>query len=273
MCMNSQANVVIADGHAHLYPAYDLPIAFRCLIRNLDRLALSAEPATIRNGILKLAFLVEAEGHDFFSRFKNREASVLGNGLEVISVPSALCVAVSLPGVGQVNLIAGRQIATRERLEVLGLAMSAKIPDGLPLDEVIQRVVEAGGVPVLAWSPGKWLFARGRLLRSLLEVNQERRLCLGDTTLRPLFWPEPQLVRLARGRGLQIIPGSDSLPFAGEERYLGTYGFVCRGPFAVAQPAESLRRILAAGIESSGVRCGALTVARRLMTLRAVKAR
>jgi len=57
----------------------------------------------------------------------------------------------------------GRQIVTRERLEILGLAMRRRFLMACP-PRVIQRIVEAGGIPVLPGSPGKWLFARGQLV-------------------------------------------------------------------------------------------------------------
>ncbi len=126
--------------------------------------------------------------------------------------------------------------------------MRATIPDGLPAVEVIRRVIEAGGIPVLAWSPGKWLFARGRLVRDLIASDQGRILRLGDTTLRPTLWPAPRLMKLAHERGMTVIPGSDPLPLAGEERYAGTYGFIYQGAFDASQPAASIGRMLTGGI-------------------------
>jgi hypothetical protein len=165
-------------------------------------------------------------------------------------------------------LVAGRQIVTRERLEILALAMRAAIPDGLPAGDVIRRIIAAGGIPVLAWSPGKWLFGRGQPARDL--VASDRRLSLGDTPLRPALWPEPRLMQLARARGAAVLPGSDPLPFAGEERYAGTYGFIYRGAFDADRPAAFLARLPAepAAIVPAGARCGAWAVARRLYQLR-----
>ncbi|MCX6992788.1 MAG: hypothetical protein NT011_06550 [Kiritimatiellaeota bacterium] len=278
--MNNTSTIVAADGHVHVYPAYDIKAMFCHLIQNLDRLAGAAdcvESGTIGNGIHKLAFLAESREHDFFGRLKDRDKAIVANGLEITSGPDPVCVTVGLRGVGRVGLVAGRQIVTRERLEILGLAMCVKIPDGLPAIEVIQRVVEAGGIPVLAWSPGKWLFARGRLVRDLIASDQGRVLRLGDTTLRPTLWPESRLMQLARERGMAVIPGSDPLPFAGEERYAGTYGFIYQGAFDVSQSAASIGRMLAGpaaaswagyGLIPAGVRCGAWDVARRLYKLR-----
>jgi hypothetical protein len=80
-------------------------------------------------------------------------------------------------------------------------------------------------------------------------------------------------MRLGRERGLAVIPGSDPLPFAGEERYAGTYGFIYQGAFDASQPAASIGRMLAGdGLMPVGARCGTWDVARRLMCLRKRKA-
>ncbi|MBU4212755.1 MAG: hypothetical protein L6437_05770 [Kiritimatiellae bacterium] len=302
--MNNTPTIVAADGHVHVYPAYDIKAMFCNLIQNLDRLAGLparlqryaqhcgqavatapalragaagfAESGTIGNGIHKLAFLAESREHDFFCRLKDQDKAIVGHGLEITSGPDPVCVTVSFHEVGRVCLVAGRQIVTRERLEILALAMRAKIPDGLPARDVIQRVVEAGGIPVLAWSPGKWLFARGHLVRDLIESDQGQILRLGDTTLRPTLWPEPRLMKLARARGMTVIPGSDPLPLAGEERYAGTYGFIYQGAFDASQPAVSIGRMLAGpaaaswagyGLTPVGARCRAWAVVRRLYQL------
>lgn len=269
---NTPTTIVATDGHLHVYPAYDIKVLFCNLIQNLDRLATIAQAkATGPRNAFKLAFLTEGREHDFFSRLQNRDKAIVDQGLEITGGTDKICVTVGIHGVGQVCLVTGRQIVTSERLEILGLAMRVKIPDGLPAREVIQRVIADGGIPVLAWSPGKWLFARGRLAHDLIANDQGRSLRLGDTTLRPILWPEPRLMQLARKRGLTVIPGSDPLPFAGEERYAGTYGFIYQGAFDTAQPAASIGRMLtgpATAITPAGRRCGTWDVIRRLYQLK-----
>ncbi|MDP2988947.1 MAG: hypothetical protein Q8O57_00070, partial [Kiritimatiellota bacterium] len=67
-----------------------------------------------------------------------------------------------------------------------------------------------------------------------------------------------------------VIPGSDPLPLAGEERYAGTYGFIYQGAFDASRPAASIRQILTGpgAITPAGERCSPWTVARRLTRLR-----
>ncbi len=271
--MNAMPAIIAADGHVHVYPAYDILLVLRNLIQNLDRLAGAAGfggAKTMGAGVQKLAFLAESRQHNFFGRLQNRDQALMRQGIEIIGGPDSICATVMLQAVGQICLVAGRQIVTSERLEILALAMCAMIPDGLPADEVIHRVIQAGGIPVLAWSPGKWLFARGRLVRDLIASDQGLVLRLGDTTLRPTLWPEPALMKQARACGMPVIPGSDPLPFAGEERFAGTYGFIYQGMFDDTQPAASVRRILSASpaaLTPVGVRCGAWDVVRRLACL------
>ncbi|MDR4506612.1 MAG: hypothetical protein MRK01_17725 [Candidatus Scalindua sp.] len=40
--------------------------------------------------------------------------------------------------------MAGRQIVTREKLEVLSIASDQNIEDGLPIEEVIKKLIDKG---------------------------------------------------------------------------------------------------------------------------------
>ena len=141
-------------------------------------------------------------------------------------------------------VIAGRQIVTRERLEVLSLTSDAAIADGQPVDDVLKQVRDAGGLPVLAWAPGKWFFARGKIIARLLEEQEPGSLLVGDSSLRPTLWPDPDLMTYAHGRGFNVIAGSDPLPFKGDEKWVGAYGVCADAPFDVGDPAGSMRAVL-----------------------------
>jgi hypothetical protein len=164
-------------------------------------------------------------------------------------------------------LFAGRQIVTAERLEILLLTVDLPIADGLPVSEVVERAIGSGGVPVLAWAPGKWFFKRGGIVAGLLRRFAAGELLLGDTTLRPTLWGEPRLMRSARRRGFGILAGSDPLPFPGEEVILGRYATVMDGDFDVDRPLAGVRRMLSSsgGLGASvGSRGGVVETLRRL---------
>ncbi|GAB4332613.1 MAG: hypothetical protein Kow0089_00590 [Desulfobulbaceae bacterium] len=142
-------------------------------------------------------------------------------------------------------LVAGRQVVTRERIEVLGLFCPAQIPEGMELRETIDAVRQAGGVPVLPWGVGKWRGRRGRLVREAVENRGGELLCLGDNGGRPWFQPTPALLRFGREQGVPVLPGSDPLPLPGEESRVGRFGFLLRadgsGPAAPERVREALR--------------------------------
>lgn len=141
-------------------------------------------------------------------------------------------------------LIAGRQIACAEDLEVLALATSMRIDDGAPIREVLARTRAAGALPVVPWGAGKWLFGRGRLVDALLREAGDAPLFLGDESARPTFWPTPRHFADAAVRGIPNLPGTDPLPFDSEEHRAGSYGFSLAMAFDPGRPAASLREAL-----------------------------
>jgi len=225
---------VVADTHVHLYPCYDLALALASLAANLGR-----TPAGAR-----AAFFAERHDCQMFAALRGDAARQAPGGFEIrqLADPGALLVTVA--GVPPVHLFAGRQIVTAERIEILALLAPGAPPDGLPAERVVKAILEAGGVPVLGWSPGKWLGVRGRLVRGLLKRFGADSLLLGDTVLRPAFSQEPSIMRAARRQGVGVLAGSDPLPFAGEERLLGSYASIFTGDIDPARPVESARGLL-----------------------------
>lgn len=146
-------------------------------------------------------------------------------------------------------LVAGRQIISTDRLEVLALGLDLKIQDrSLTTEELLKAVARQGAIPVLNWAPGKWFFERGKTVKTLLESFSPDSFLIGDSSLRPVGWPLPRLMRLARDRGFQIIAGSDPLPFNGEERRAGTFGIEFEGDFDPVRPFSGI----SSGLRSAG---------------------
>lgn len=267
--MPAQFSMLAADAHVHIYPEYDARRALSALSRNLARLA--AETRAADATVMRAGFLTESRTTRFFEAL--RSGRVQPDGFSIAAGPDTAALTVTGPDAGSVFLIAGRQVVTDDRLEVLGLGLTAGPDDGLSAEAAIEAITEAGGIPVLAWSPGKWLFKRGRRARTLIE-RYGRRLALGDTALRPMLWPEPALMRAARGRGIAVLPGSDPLPLPDEERMPGAYGLVCRLDPDGASPLAALRRVIETrpeSIQTAGQRRGTPDVLRALVRLRTAK--
>jgi hypothetical protein len=163
-------------------------------------------------------------------------------------------------------VVAGRQIITAERIEVLALLTARQFPDGKPLEQTVQEVEEASAIPVLPWGVGKWLGRRGREVAAL---TARRRVFLGDNAGRPLGWPAPGLFSEQR-----VLPGTDPLRLRSQERVVGTYGFVLSCMLDRARPARSIREALQrlkAGPSVVGRRTGPVGFLRQQLGLRLVK--
>ncbi len=141
-------------------------------------------------------------------------------------------------------LIAGRQIVTGERLEVLSLASTARIEDGLSVDETIEAAREAGAIAVLPWGFGKWWGDRGQIVRQILESARPGELFVGDNGNRPRPGVRPRLFRLAERRGILVLSGSDPLPQPDQIARIGRYGTVLRAPLDIERPAAGIEAIL-----------------------------
>ncbi|MDA1044802.1 MAG: hypothetical protein O3C57_06210, partial [Verrucomicrobia bacterium] len=138
-------------------------------------------------------------------------------------------------------------------------------PEGCPAAETIAAIRQAGGIPVLPWSPGKWLGARARCVRDLIESQEPASLCLGDTAMRPAGFPEPAFFRIARRHGLACIAGTDPLPVPGEESILGSFASRWTAPEEDAPlSADAFKRLLLSHTsDPAGQRNAAFTSARR----------
>ena len=141
-------------------------------------------------------------------------------------------------------IISGRQIVTREKLEILSIASNQKIEDGLPIEDVIERLLNKKEIAVLAWGVGKWFFKRGKIIKDIIKKYHSPYLFIGDNSARPTFWPVPKTYHLAEKHNIQILRGSDPLPFSEETCRVGTFGFTIEGNFQVNKPAESFLNIL-----------------------------
>ena len=247
---------VIADTHLHVYPFYDVAAAMANLAGNLSQLV---------PGAVNVACLAERSGCSWFAQLESGgESFVPGFRAENCGEERAMV----LHGEGgeDVYVLPGRQIVTRERVEILCLTADLQIPDGLPGRKTVEDVLSGDGIPVLSWAPGKWFFGRGVVVAGLIEEFGSK-IGVGDTSLRSTLWPEPKLMERAAANGVAVIAGSDPLPFAGEEKYFGTYASAMECEFDSGRPVSSIRTALTSAVAQTarqGRRCGPLETLQRI---------
>jgi hypothetical protein len=233
------SRTILVDAHVHGHACYE-PGAF------FDHAAANFEAAAGHRGeAAGCLMLTESAGARFFDALLERAGSAGPDGWSVGLTGEAESLLVSRSSRPTLFVVCGRQVVTRERLEVLALGTQADFVDGLPISEALGLVSAAGAIPVIPWGLGKWWAARGRCVAELLERPGVPRFFLGDNGGRPRIAPAPRLFRRAAERGIAVLPGSDPLPFPGQVGKVAGYGFVLSGEFASERPAASVKRMLA----------------------------
>ncbi len=238
------------DAHVHLHQCYDPDELLHNAYVNLDAASHGATEASRRVHYLLFA---ECAPDDCFGALRAlaqadtaRAFPAAGLSLRrwrVAPTQEDISV-VAREGERQLYIVAGRQVACREGLEVLVLGTIRRFADGRPIREIL-RETDGLGIPrVIPWGPGKWFFRRGRLLNALVEQFRKPTLFLGDEGGRPVFWGYPQHFAQAARLGVRDLPGTDPLPFPHDVEKVGRMGFTVPIEFDPARPGESLLRAL-----------------------------
>lgn len=232
------------DAHVHLYEQFVLSAFFESAAANFARAARQLALPAETPGCLLLAESTPAHPFERLRR-ESRVAGEAGWSVQPTQEPAALVVARG--GQPRIAVIAGRQVVTREGLEVLSLGSAERVAPGEPMETTLAAIRAAGALAVLPWGFGKWWFRRGRIVRALLRSGRQPDLLLGDNGGRPRAAPAPAAFREAAARGQRVLPGSDPLPLPGQVRRVGSYGLVL--PLApdwqrpAAQVVQALRSL------------------------------
>lgn len=241
----AQAGVLLVDAHVHIYPVFDLDALLDAAVDNFTRAASRLGFAeTSRDSMLLLTETFDDHAFEELAsgRLKPRRWEIAGT-------PELPVLRLSREGKPPLWLVAGRQIATREDLEVLALGSTACFPDGEPLERSIAAVDESAALTALPWGFGKWWGARGTLIDRLMRTPRARPLYLGDNGGRLALSTRPQLLRSGETLGHKVLPGTDPLPFPGQEARVGTFGLYLTGWDATDRPlTEFARRLQAAAV-------------------------
>lgn len=139
------------------------------------------------------------------------------------------------------SIISGRQMRTSESLEVLAIGTLRDYSDGMSLAETIEAVHDSGALAVLPWGFGKWTGERLALLNQVLDWVQPSAVFLGDNGGRLGIIDAPPLLASAACRGFRVLPGSDPLPLPGEQRRVGSFGFLAELELSRRDPWRVLR--------------------------------
>ncbi len=234
-------SLVIVDAHVHFHRCFNVNDALSSGYGNFQVVAQRVGAGGAFQGCL---LLTEMQGERWFLdqfSYLSQGVSSLSLGdwkLRATSEPSAL-IAYREDG-AQIFVLAGRQVITQEKLEVLALLTPEVFEDGLPLTSAITQIRNLGGLPVLPWAVGKWIGDRGRIVSQFLRQDTAQPICVADNSGRPLGWPYPRNLALAKQLGIPVLRGTDPLPIPSEVNRIGRFGFTFSGTLDAQFPAKDL---------------------------------
>jgi len=234
------ATALLVDSHVHIYDCYEIIQFLNSAEANIRHAASSLGLPPSTPGCLMLA---ESARYDRFRELY--QLAEEGVGPWRFSRTDEDCsLIVNRDGQTRLILVAGRQIVTAEKLEVLALGCTRCFDDGQPIESVIRSAMEQEALIVLPWGVGKWWFARGAVIRRIIESIQPGCIYLGDNGGRLRLGLRPSLFKAAQAKDIRILPGSDPLPFPRQGNRAGKYGFVLEGNLNLDQPAASIKSCL-----------------------------
>ena len=250
----------IADTHVHIYDQYRLTPMLEGAERRMQRLGEENYGKGVN--FQKFLCLTERNTENYFRSILSSPPS----GFRVLPTSENNSLRIELDHGRSLFLIAGRQMNTRERLEVTGLGLLECAPAGLSLEETVGWIGSRGGIPVLNWSLGKWWGERGAYVTRFLELSTKEKYLLGDVLMRPRFSRPPAAFQIAKDRNIGVIAGSDPLPMSGEEDLIGRYVTWGRSILSEATPWKELSTVLLekpTGFEKGGQRGSYTDLVRR----------
>ncbi len=237
----SHNSVVLVDGHVHLHDVFDVATFLSNAAANFREWATRLGwPRTVPGCLL----LAESHGIDRYTELRQQIPGGFGRWTFRTTNEECSLIARNRDGDPALVLIAGRQIVTKERLEVLALGCVRHFDDGEPLNDIVASVLACDALCVVPWGFGKWSGRRGAVVRGLLDSVVADRIFLGDNGGRLGLGLRPRLFKVAETRGVRILPGTDPLPFHSQVRKAGGYGFVLQGFFDERAPAACIKALL-----------------------------
>lgn len=234
---------LLVDTHVHIHRCFDLEVFFSAAKANFLRSTISLGLPRSTPGCLMLA---ETPGEDAFSRARDWIADSGNEGWTSDPTDEPISLVGRATDGATIVLVAGRQVITREGVEVLGLGVDQDLPFGCPLEDTIQAVHDAAAIPVVPWGFGKWWLGRGKRILELIADPPVTDLFLGDNAGRPQFARSPRQFSAAAQQRISVLPGTDPLPLRFHQTRAGGYGLVLNGIFDSALPGSGLKDLLRA---------------------------
>lgn len=239
--------MIVVDAHAHIHKCFDISYFLKSAYYNLKTKLRLFKHDNSFTGTLLLVDTPDAEGFRRLLDLVNRQSNSSGptpKSWSLCRTNEETSLRFVLESGENIVVIAGRQIVSKENLEVLAIGTCRKFGESDRLKVLIREIDQVDAVPIIPWGVGKWIGKRGQIVEDLIHSSCIPQFFLGDNANRPAFWSRPPLFRKGEEKGIKNLPGSDPLPFPGEARRVGQFGFAMKGSLDSEAPTQDLRRRL-----------------------------
>jgi hypothetical protein len=232
--MNSPITQILVDAHVHIHNKYDISSFLNACLQNFlgVRQQLKLEPP-----FAYFLLLTESQDVHYFEKLQNNKSC---QDFQFTTVEKDKTICATIEENEHLYIVCGRQIVTKEKLEILALGYQGDYPDGQTLYETLQELKKKNCMIVLPWGVGKWFGTRGKIIRETITTWNEGNIFLGDNGNRPKSWPLSSIFAEAAQKRIFNLPGSDPLPLVQHERRAGSFGFMLSADLDRATPFASL---------------------------------
>jgi len=241
----NNTHTVFVDAHVHFYDCFDLSTFLNAAQKNFSK---AAAEAGIDKDYSAVLFLSERSTENWFQWLIEEAKQGAATGHEKSKLwrlqynekdASIQAISDQLPSI---YIIPGRQVVTKESLEVLLLGTLEKFDDKVSLTALLESVRDRDVISILPWGVGKWFGKRGEIVRKTIINETGRNFFIGDIAGRPVIWPQPSLFSLAAKKGIRLLQGTDPLPLPAAAAMPGSYGFSIKMSQPGEMPAQQIKK-------------------------------
>lgn len=240
-----QNSIFLIDFHVHIHNCFNLDEFFHNVFLNFSKCAKLIGKSQKWTGVLFLSEIKEVNYFDSLKEsLKCNKPIIDSNKYKILETSEDCSIIISNKCDEKVIIIAGKQIITEDKVEVLALGTTNEFNNGYSLSITIEEINKVNAIPVLPWGVGKWLGKRKKIVQQYLAENNEQRYFIGDNSGRPRFWSEPNLFKLGNQSNHFVLRGSDALPILSQVNKTASFGSYTYGVINQNKPLESIKNIL-----------------------------
>ncbi len=214
----------LIDGHVHIYDCFDMQLFCDSAYENFHRQAIRLNRGDDFCGVLLLAEKAGQKEFRQISASLERGQEIHFGHWKVSLTEEPYTLEITNSKGNTLYLVQGRQLNSREGLEVLALVSADNICDNTPLVDQVKEIRKKRAIPVIPWAFGKWLGKRGGLLKLFIQKEKKHSYFLGDNGGRPFLFPSRLFAEYKKQQRSIILSGSDPLPLENEENRIGSFG-------------------------------------------------